>query len=122
MWAPAAPVEQAIAVEFGGETGATAAVVTTECATCLHHQDLACLDTSGVIGSDQSVTKCSKGRWAAGEQKAQPPAAGESIMQLPCGHEYCSMCITPWLQEHATCPVCRWTFPDDQTLLINLHK
>lgn len=26
---------------------------------------------------------------------------------LPCGHEYCSACVNPWLCGHNTCPTCR---------------
>lgn len=26
---------------------------------------------------------------------------------LACGHKYCEPCLTKWLQEHSTCPICR---------------
>lgn len=44
------------------------------------------------------------------------------IQQLPCGHEFCAACICNWLKDHATCPVCRWAFADEDTQLINIGK
>ncbi|CAG4955671.1 unnamed protein product [Parnassius apollo] len=32
---------------------------------------------------------------------------GESISRLECEHVFHSACIRPWLQLHATCPICR---------------
>ena len=26
---------------------------------------------------------------------------------LVCGHKYCEPCLTKWLEDHATCPICR---------------
>lgn len=26
---------------------------------------------------------------------------------LACGHKYCDPCLTKWLEEHSTCPICR---------------
>ena len=40
------------------------------------------------------------------------------ILQLPCEHRFCSTCIRKWLHNHRTCPVCRYEFPDQQTVLV----
>ncbi|KAJ9460935.1 putative E3 ubiquitin-protein ligase RHC1A [Diplonema papillatum] len=34
-------------------------------------------------------------------------SVGEAAMQLPCGHIYCTACITEWLSRRRTCPMCR---------------
>ena len=28
-------------------------------------------------------------------------------IMLACGHKYCEPCLTKWLEDHATCPICR---------------
>ncbi|KAG2433667.1 hypothetical protein HXX76_008038 [Chlamydomonas incerta] len=44
---------------------------------------------------------------------------GSAITTLPCGHAFCSGCVEPWLGgQSATCPTCRWAFPQDQTHLL----
>ncbi|KAI3725427.1 hypothetical protein L1987_65215 [Smallanthus sonchifolius] len=35
------------------------------------------------------------------------------VKQLPCGHLYHGVCITPWLNSTNTCPVCRHELPTD---------
>ncbi|KAG2438452.1 hypothetical protein HYH02_010907 [Chlamydomonas schloesseri] len=41
------------------------------------------------------------------------------LTTLPCGHAFCSGCVEPWLGgQSATCPTCRWAFPQDQTHLL----
>ncbi|KAF8067378.1 hypothetical protein HT031_002426 [Scenedesmus sp. PABB004] len=42
-----------------------------------------------------------------------------AIVALPCRHEFCLACCARWLAEHATCPTCRWAFPESATTLIN---
>eukprot|EP01103_Thecamoeba_quadrilineata_P003683 TRINITY_DN13437_c0_g1_i1.p1 TRINITY_DN13437_c0_g1~~TRINITY_DN13437_c0_g1_i1.p1 ORF type:complete len:360 (-),score=65.88 TRINITY_DN13437_c0_g1_i1:160-1200(-) len=38
---------------------------------------------------------------------------GSSASYLPCKHQFHKDCITPWLSEHNTCPVCRFSLPTE---------
>ena len=37
----------------------------------------------------------------------------ESVRELNCGHIFHTDCIVPWLEQHATCPVCRKPLTED---------
>ncbi|GAA0146688.1 ubiquitin-protein ligase [Lithospermum erythrorhizon] len=39
--------------------------------------------------------------------------AGAVVNQLPCSHIYHPSCITPWLSERNSCPLCRFELPTD---------
>jgi E3 ubiquitin-protein ligase RNF115/126 len=40
--------------------------------------------------------------------------AGEEVLKLPCRHLYHAECVTSWLQQHNTCPLCRLQLPNKQ--------
>ncbi|KAK4166278.1 hypothetical protein QBC43DRAFT_314367 [Cladorrhinum sp. PSN259] len=41
---------------------------------------------------------------------------GEKATFLPCNHFFHGECVTPWLKEHNTCPVCRRSIEQEETL------
>eukprot|EP00873_Tetraselmis_striata_P023348 jgi/Tetstr1/443612/TSEL_031611.t1 len=42
-----------------------------------------------------------------------------STARLPCTHDFCEGCARQWLAEHATCPVCRYEFPEADTQIVS---
>ena len=39
------------------------------------------------------------------------PQAGSYVPDLPCGHLFCTSCLSPWIKrEKNTCPMCRMKF------------
>ena len=38
---------------------------------------------------------------------------GCRVTSMPCGHLFHAACLTPWLRQHDTCPMCRFRLPAD---------
>ena len=51
---------------------------------------------------------------------------GDSVLRLPCSHEFHTTCITRWFQRNVTpsCPLCRtqYTLPDVATLESHVYR
>ncbi|EFN74281.1 RING finger protein 115 [Camponotus floridanus] len=43
----------------------------------------------------------------------------EPVRQLPCQHVYHAPCIIPWLELHGTCPICRQSLGDQNSVEVN---
>ncbi|KAL9657424.1 hypothetical protein ABK040_016694 [Willaertia magna] len=74
----------------------------------------------GTPPADQETMKKMKVRKATQEDTSITCAVcqdnakeGDELMELPCGHTYHKDCVTPWLERHANCPVCRADFVND---------
>eukprot|EP00746_Dinoflagellata_sp_MGD_P039294 gnl/MRDRNA2_/MRDRNA2_194751_c0_seq1.p1 gnl/MRDRNA2_/MRDRNA2_194751_c0~~gnl/MRDRNA2_/MRDRNA2_194751_c0_seq1.p1 ORF type:complete len:363 (+),score=94.40 gnl/MRDRNA2_/MRDRNA2_194751_c0_seq1:1-1089(+) len=42
-------------------------------------------------------------------------ALGDTVSKLPCGHIFCTSCVTDWLKRNCTCPVCRYELETDSS-------
>ncbi|XVF30879.1 hypothetical protein REPUB_Repub16aG0095800 [Reevesia pubescens] len=40
---------------------------------------------------------------------------GSEAKEMPCKHKFHGVCITPWLELHSSCPVCRYQLPSDNS-------
>jgi hypothetical protein len=71
-------------------------------------------------------------RW--GEMRAAPPPSAapaeqppRSLPQAPCGHDFCSLCISAWKDTQLSkgssffCPVCRHALPEPLGVCIRLR-
>ncbi|XP_022718958.1 E3 ubiquitin-protein ligase SIRP1-like [Durio zibethinus] len=41
--------------------------------------------------------------------------SGSEAKEMPCKHKFHGGCITPWLELHSSCPVCRYQLPSDDS-------
>mmetsp|Transcript_12447 Transcript_12447/g.22483 ORF Transcript_12447/g.22483 Transcript_12447/m.22483 type:complete len:296 (+) Transcript_12447:99-986(+) len=38
---------------------------------------------------------------------------GAKLIRMPCSHEFCAECLSPWLSRHNNCPTCRFELGTD---------
>ncbi|CAI5480075.1 unnamed protein product [Closterium sp. Yama58-4] len=84
---------------------------------------------SGSSGSSSSGDKAEKGDSAGleGEGKREEGEGsvdecsvcrekweiGDKLREMPCSHRFHVDCLQPWLDEHNSCPLCRYEMPTD---------
>ena len=39
---------------------------------------------------------------------------GDELKVLPCGHGFHGECISPWLKDHWTCPICKKSVVEEE--------
>ncbi|KAF3773437.1 E3 ubiquitin-protein ligase [Nymphaea thermarum] len=73
--------------------------------------------TNGVIsialdGASASVVVDDKEAWCP--MCLEEFGANGDVSEMPCGHRYHVDCITNWLENHNTCPLCRFLMPMEE--------
>lgn len=67
----------------------------------VHHSSL------GPDAKDLECSICFYSYWAPRTLEGELPAAAEFPVRLPCGHVYGIICISRWLKDKRTCPLCK---------------
>ena len=73
--------------------------------------------TSQGASAELADTSCAVCQELLSSRAAEEGAgeAGNAVVRLPCEHAFHRCCIEPWLQEHNTCPTCRFELDTDDT-------
>ena len=77
-------------------------------------RNLVVRDFPSDVSADTDTTgACGSGRAAVGSAAEVCAVclcayeAGDRVCSLPCAHDFHHACVVPWLQDHATCPLCK---------------
>lgn len=72
-----------------------------------NHPPIVHHSTLGPDAKDLECSICFYAYWAPRTLEGELPAAAEFPVRLPCGHVYGIICISRWLKENRTCPMCK---------------
>lgn len=61
----------------------------------------------GPDAKDLECPICFYNYWAPRTLEGEPPEAAEFPVRLPCGHVFGYICISEWLNDNRTCPICK---------------
>lgn len=61
----------------------------------------------GPDAKDLECSICLYSYWTPRTLEGELPAAAEFPVRLPCGHVYGMICISEWLKDKRTCPICK---------------
>lgn len=76
-------------------------------------RNLVVRDFSNDVSADADTDACGSGGAAIGSAAEVCAVclcayeAGDRVCSLPCAHDFHHACVVPWLQDHATCPLCK---------------
>lgn len=72
-----------------------------------NHPPMVHRSSLGPDAKDLECSICFYTYWAPRTLEGELPAAPEFPVRLPCGHVYGVICISKWLKDKRTCPLCK---------------
>lgn len=72
-----------------------------------NHPPIVHRSSLGPDAKDLECSICFYSYWAPRTLEGELPAASEFPVRLPCGHVYGVICISKWLKDKRTCPICK---------------
>lgn len=72
-----------------------------------NHPPMVHQSSLGPDAKDLECSICFYSYWAPRTLEGELPAAAEFPVRLPCGHVYGVICISRWLKDKRTCPLCK---------------